>query len=330
MQLGLNTSTGSVLFRGIKVLIAVMMLELLLFVTLVVLHAAQPALAPAWIPESAGVFLGLTSVVALSTGVVYALVAYPGHRVPILFLVLVTASTLGEHLFVIGVPSLPDCRDSAKNLNGCIMDEVYYVPTAESMLNGTQCSPSVPNCNLEHPFLSKALIAVGIATFGDGAFGWRIFNVLLGSFSLPLLFILTMRLSGSHKASSVATLLLALDVMFFSHSSAALIDVPMVFFALLGFVLFVCDLAVWKLDKFTLAGVSLGLAILSKETAIFLVATLVTYNFLVGEGDRRQRILSSAELLIVAGGVFIFGLQAYDSLFASAAFPTFLVSGGKP
>jgi 4-amino-4-deoxy-L-arabinose transferase-like glycosyltransferase len=300
------------------------LVELGLFVALVLVHAALPFSSIARVAELTGILLGVTSTVTLCAGAIHAYLAYPSYRAPLAFIVLLTAATLVAHLYTVNTPSLPDCRDAAKNVNGCIMDESYYVPTAENMLNGTQCGPTVPNCNTEHPFLSKALIAAGIVMLGDNASGWRIFNVLLGTFSLPLLFALVLRLTGSRKASCLAAMLLAFDVMFFSDSSAALIDVPMVFFALLAFVLYVYKVQFWKLDRFTLSGVSLGLAALSKETAIFLLATLATYHLVMGEGGRKLRLVCAVEIAVVTAGVFILGLQLYDSLFARAAFPTFL------
>ena len=70
---------------------------------------------------------------------------------------------LALHLLVIQNP--------AKSL---VFDEAYYVPAARDILNGVSSNP-------EHPFLGKAWISLGIATFGDNWFGWRIVPV---SFSL--------------------------------------------------------------------------------------------------------------------------------------------------
>ena len=307
-----------------KDLLAATLVELGLFVAMAIAHAASSSAALIPVVYFVGILLAATAIGALFVGVVYAYFAYPSYRVPLLFLAILTASTFGAHLYIISSPSLPDCRVASKDLNGCIMDESYYVPTAENLLTGTQCGPTVPNCNMEHPFLSKALMAAGIVALGDNAPGWRIFNVLLGTFSLPLLFALVLRLSGSRKASYLSATLLALDVMFFSQSSAALIDIPTVFFALLAFVVYVYKVSFWKLDRFTLSGVALGVAALSKETAIFLLATLVTYHLVVGEGGKKVRIATAAEIVIVTAGVFVLGLQVYDSLFASAAFPSFL------
>ena len=308
-----------------KILLAATLVELGSFVVLAVVHAALPITALAQIAEFTGASLGITYAMAtLIVGIVYVYLAYPAYRVPLVFIALLTASTLAAHLYTINNPSLPACRDTTKNVNGCIMDESYYVPAAETLLRGTQCGPKVPNCNTEHPFLSKALIAAGITMLGDNAPGWRIFSVLLGTFSLPLVFALVLRLSKSRKASYLSATLLALDVMFFSNSSAALLDIPMVFFALLAFVLYFYKVRFWKLDHFMLSGIFLGLAALSKETAIFLLATLATYHLVAGEGEERLRFDCALEIVVVTALVFFLGLQAYDSLLARAAFPTFL------
>ena len=61
-------------------------------------------------------------------------------------------------------------------------------PSGTDHAERRECAPYQDNCNLEHPWLSKAFIAAGIAIFGDNTFGWRIFNVILGTFSIPVLF----------------------------------------------------------------------------------------------------------------------------------------------
>ncbi len=324
MEPAADEGTRLSLRRFFKVLLAATLSELFVFALLVALHAAlssQPLEAAA---DFAGVSLAFTAMATLGAGVAFGWVGFPKYRVPIIFLAIVAGSTLGAHLYIINNPSLPACRDTATNVNGCIMDESYYVPAAEVLLKGTQCGPSVANCNSEHPFLAKALIAAGIAAFGDNAPGWRVLNVLLGTFSLPLIFLLALKVSESRKVAYLSTVLLGLDVMFFSQSSAALLDVPMVFFALLAFVLYFYKVSFWKLDRFTVAGIFMGLSALCKETGIFLMATLATYHYFAGEGEKRLRTVSALEVAIVTAGVFFIGLQAYDSLLARSAFPTFL------
>jgi len=217
---------------------------------------------------------------------------------------------------------VPDQSDE-RGVFGCVMDETYYVPAAQTLLAGTQCSTSVPNCNLEHPFLSKAIIAAGIAIFGLDGFGWRIFTAVLGTLSVPLLFVLAYLVSGNRKLSYFATGLFALDTLFFAHSSAALIDVPAVFFSLLGFIFYFWRASYRSVDHLVVAGIFFGLAALTKETAVFLLAAVVTYEWISGGREFKSSILRSLRVAIPAVFVFMVGLQVYDTLFTSGSFPYF-------
>ncbi len=245
-------------------------------------------------------------------------------RFPIIFITVLILIVLSLHFYTISLPATQDCYDKTKGVFGCIMDEVYYVPASQNILSGTQCAPYADNCNLEHPFLGKAFVAAGIAAFGLTDFGWRFFQVILGTACIPLLFAVVLKLSGDRRMAYFASLLLAADTMFFVHSGAALIDVQPVFFALVAFLLYFLNLRVWKIDSFLLAGVFMGLAGLSKETAIFLLAALLSYHTLFSQGGFRDWVTSSLKMAIAAGGVFVTGLQIYGSIYAKAAFPTFL------
>ena len=133
------------------------------------------------------------------------------------------------------------------------MDEIYYVPAAQALLAGEKCGPYLDNCNLEHPFLSKAIIAAGIAIFGNNDFGWRFFEVLLGTVSVPVLFAICWSLTRDSTLSLFAAFLLAFETLFFVQSSIAVIDIQMIFFALLAFIVYLAKLRIWKLDRVTLA-----------------------------------------------------------------------------
>jgi hypothetical protein len=217
------------------------------------------------------------------------------------------------------------CYDQSSAVYGCIMDEVFYVPEAQGILTGAHCSTTAPNCHMEHPPLSPALEAAGMALFGEyDAAGWRALPILLGTFSLPVVFGIAWKLSGDKRIACLSATLLGLDVMFFSHSSAALLDIPLVFFGLLALFVYVWDIHFWRVDKYVLSGVMLGLAGLSKETAIFLAFGLFTYNLALGEGKRKGRYLTTVEMAIALAIVFSAGLQTYDSLLATPAVPTFV------
>jgi hypothetical protein len=218
-----------------------------------------------------------------------------------------------------------NCYSTQDTEYGCIMDEIFYVPEGMALLNGQHCSTGVDaptNCHLEHPPLVPALIAGGMAIFGEfNVVGWRFAPALLGTMSIPLLFGIAWKVSGSKKLAYLSAVLLAADVMFFSQSGAALLDVPEIFFGLAAFFAYFAGLRVWKLDKYVISGVLLGLAGLAKETAIFLALALLTYILFFEDGKLRHRAMAVLKVAVVVGVVFIVGLQAYDSILVSPSLP---------
>jgi dolichyl-phosphate-mannose-protein mannosyltransferase len=114
-------------------------------------------------------------------------------------------------------------------------DEFFYVGTARSIINGEG------DLILEHPPLAKLFIIAGIHIFGDNPFGWRFFSVLFGTISIILLYLICRKLRMSQMATNIAIFLFALDNMFFVHASLAWLDVYMVAFMLLGFLLYLYE-----------------------------------------------------------------------------------------
>jgi hypothetical protein len=222
---------------------------------------------------------------------------------------------------------LLDCYSQSSAEYGCIMDEVFYVPEGMGILAGQHCSTGAgapTDCHLEHPPLVPALLAAGMAVFGEyNAVGWRVMPALLGTFSIPLLFGIAWKSSGSKKIAYLSATLLALDVLFFSQSSAGLLDIPEIFFGLAAFFVYFADLKVWKFDRYVLAGVFLGVAGLAKETAVFLALALLTYILLFGEEGRRLRVYDAFKVTLVVVLVFAAGLQAYDSTLATSQYSNF-------
>ena len=237
----------------------------------------------------------------------------------------------GENLTRLTVDYAPlVCYDTSSQGYGCIMDEVYYVPASQHLLAGDQCQVGAPSgtgayCNPEHPPLGKALMAAGMAVLGEyDAAGWRVMPAVLGSFCIPLLFGTAWEVSGDKKVAYLSAALLSLDVMFFTQSSAGVLDIPPVFFGLLAFFVYFRGVRWWKADKYVVAGALMGLAGLAKETAVFAVAALATYVLLFEEGAWLGRVYRALKVVLAVGAVFAIGMQAFDSTLASAAFPTFV------
>jgi hypothetical protein len=217
------------------------------------------------------------------------------------------------------------CYSTSSKTYGCIMDEVFYVPEAMRMLSGLHCSTTAPDCHMEHPELVPALMAAGMAAFGTyNVAGWRVMPVLLGSLSIPLLFGIVWKASGNKTLAAYSSLLLALDVMFFSQSSGGLLDVPEVFFGLAAFLAYFAKVRVWRFDRYLIAGVFLGLAGLAKETAIFIALAFLTYILLFDDGVRAVRFFRFTKVILVLALVFVVGIQTYDSTLATSEVPTFV------
>ncbi len=288
------------------------------------LHAYFPAAIATGVLAPMTFILAGASLAAVVSALAYTLLSYPAYRTTVLLLTLIVLGLFGAHLYTINVPNTANCYDTQKNVSGCIMDEVYYVPAAQTMLAGEKCAPYADNCNMEHPYLSKAFIAAGIAIFGNGTFGWRIFEVLLGTFSVPVLFGVCWSMTKNQRLSLYAAFLLAFETLFFVHSSIAVIDVGAIFFGLLGFLFYFAKLHWWKFDTLALTGIAFGLAVLTKETAVFLLLVLLLYHLFFAEGSRRRIILSTAELALSAFFVFAVGLQIYDGAFGAGSATTFL------
>ncbi len=318
-----------------KALAAGALTDLLVLVFVVLAHAvsASPGLL---LP--AELLLGgfaLLAGGALVLGAAYAYLRFPAHRKALIFIAALTLAVFSAHMYVVNLPSQQDACDAAHMFQFCIGDESYYLPAAHAILSGGQCVPSVTSCKPEHPILSQALIAGGIAVFGDDPTGWRIMPILLGTSSIPLLYLLSLKITSNRRLSCIAALMLALDVNFFVLSSAAFLDVPMVFFVLTAFLAYFYELRVWKLDRFMITGTLLGLAGLAKETAILPALALLTYHILFGGGSGGSRVdlgrhhfisrlATGLIILVVAGVTFAIGVQVYDSLYASTPFPLFI------
>jgi predicted membrane-bound dolichyl-phosphate-mannose-protein mannosyltransferase len=303
---------------------SVAFVDLLLELVIVGAHAYYPTSVATGVLHPMTIVLAGVSSASVVTGLAYAVLSYPAYRKTILLLTLIVLGILGAHLYTINLPNAANCTDSSKGVQGCIMDEVYYVPAAQTMLSGEKCAPYADNCNLEHPFLSKAFIAAGISIFGNNAIGWRIFEVLLGTFSIPLIFGVSWAITKNQRLALYAAYLLAFETLFFVHSSIAVIDVGAIFFGLLGFLFYFAKVHWWKFGTMTLTGISIGVAALYKETAIFLFLVLLLYHLFFAPGSRKYIAVSTAKFVVTVSLVFAVGLQIYDGAFGAGVATTFI------
>ena len=143
-------------------------------------------------------------------------------------------------------------------------DEIHYLPAARAVLALSQ------PLNPEHPPLGKELLALGIALFGDRAFGWRIMPALFGTLGLFAAMRATWFASLSRFATIACGVLLATAFPLFVQSRIAMLDIFMASFMLLA--LWLCASAVREPEtarrRLALAGIVLGCSMAAKWNAV--------------------------------------------------------------
>jgi endo-1,4-beta-D-glucanase Y/4-amino-4-deoxy-L-arabinose transferase-like glycosyltransferase len=117
----------------------------------------------------------------------------------------------------------------------------------------------------------------GLHTFGGAIDSGRVLILLLHLAMIPLLFRLVRKLGGGTLAAAFGTLLFALSPLSTFYGRMLLLDTIMLFWALLSIDLLLDG---WgRLSRVVLSGICFGLAVLTKETAIFLLPALLLMVF---------------------------------------------------
>ncbi|MEN9954698.1 MAG: hypothetical protein RLZZ41_362, partial [Actinomycetota bacterium] len=230
-----------------------------------------------------------------------------------------------------------------------VFDETYYVKDALSLsqeghernwpegANGAFESGDVYSYLADpafvvHPPFGKWLIALGMLFLGpENAAGWRISTALLGIATVALLMLVAYKLFHSTKLALAAGFLLAIDGMAITMSRTALLDAPLTFFLLLGFLFFLIDnrqsrlrigyaiqqgksTLVWFRPWLILAGIALGAATAIKWSGLYLLAAIGLYVVFSELVLRRD----SGEKSWVRNGLFAQGLISFVNLVPSA------------
>jgi 4-amino-4-deoxy-L-arabinose transferase-like glycosyltransferase len=236
-------------------------------------------------------------------------------RGPSLIVAILTITYLILKLSIINVPSpeLPpsSCIDQTSGC-GFVFDEAHYLPAVRKMLRGEPA-------NNEHPPLVKYLIMYSIQLFGDVPLAWRLPSAILGSLTLPFVYLIARRLTGDVRVGLVAVALFFLDVMSFNLSSIAILDAPSLFFALSGAYLMISG-------RRPLGIVMLAASALSKTSALLTALGIIVFDALYSSArssdsaERASKLLNRAvTYLLVLGALFTAGLAVYDTQYG--AFP---------
>jgi dolichyl-phosphate-mannose-protein mannosyltransferase len=123
-----------------------------------------------------------------------------------------------------------------------VFDETYYAKDACWYINTSASLCEVDSEQTQvHPPLGKWLIAIGIRLFGYESFGWRISAVVAGTIMVALLYLLARRILRSTLGASLASGLLAFDLLHFVQSRVAMLDIFMAMFGLAAFLFVAYD-----------------------------------------------------------------------------------------
>ena len=128
-----------------------------------------------------------------------------------------------------------------------------------------------------HPPLGYLIFGISTKLFGGCPLGWRLPSVLAGTFLIPLVYFLALRLFRSKFIALTSSLLLSFESLTFVHSRLATIDILLTFFVLSSFYFFVelmrktRKTGAKNAKKYLLfATFFLGLALSTKWSAVFI------------------------------------------------------------
>lgn len=113
---------------------------------------------------------------------------------------------------------------------GLVYDEFYAVDACR-YLHGMarRCDvvgiPREAEISIAHPPLAKWLIAGSIRLFGFRPGGWRVAALVAGTVTVALVYLLARRLLGTTWGAALASGLLAVDLLHFTFSRTAMLDV---------------------------------------------------------------------------------------------------------
>ena len=208
-----------------------------------------------------------------------------------------------------------------------VFDESYYVNAARVILGWPATahyvdSPPFLDPNTEHPPLGKLLMAGSMLVFGDNGLGWRVPSVIAGIVALVALWKIVRALDRSAWLAVLVVTLTAFDNLTFVHGRIGTLDILVLAPMLVG-----AYLAIRQ--RWILAGVAMGIALLIKVTALYAIGAVFLY-LLLTDGVRwwRARRAPVAELLAPAGFLVVTlaiafgGLAALDAKFTSFQSPT--------
>lgn len=206
-------------------------------------------------------------------------------------------------------------------------DEGTYLSQAWSVLNQGKLAPYT--YWYDHAPLGWLFIALwekltgGFFTFGFSINSGRMFMLVLHTFSVLFLYFIGKRISGSKLGASLAALIFALSPLGLSFERRVLLDNIMTFWLLLSYVLILGQNK--KLKHYIFSGITFGIAVLSKESAVFFLPVYLAVLYFNANKHHRAFAITKwlATSLSIISGYFLY------AVIKGEFFPSGSLLGGK-
>ena len=189
------------------------------------------------------------------------------------FLCIVVAVSLGMHFAIITNPA------------DTVLDEIHYVEDARRIIDEARTE------RVEHPPLGKLFVAAGIKIFGDNSVGWRFFPIMLGTATIVFFYFLLRWLKLSPLTVKLGTFLFAFENMTFTHAQITMLDIYLLAFMMLSFMLYAGR-------HYISSGIAMGLAALSKLNAA-LSAPVLFFHWLFSREGRSKWFMLTVIFAII-------------------------------
>jgi hypothetical protein len=198
---------------------------------------------------------------------------------------------------LVGAPALA-LRLWAIDALGLNSDEAVYAGQAASLARDPSYLPLFPVFRA-HPLLFQSMLSADYRMFGVSALGGRLLSVAFGMATVWVTYAIGSRLYG-RRAGVLAALLVGVMPYLVVVNRQILLDGPMAFFTALALYLLVLFIQSGKARWLYASAAALGLAVLSKETAILLVASAYAFFALTRHTRPRlfQALIATAVLVV--------------------------------
>lgn len=204
---------------------------------------------------------------------------------------------------------------------GMFFDEIYHSRTAYELIHGINVYENT------HPYLGKILIIPGIELFGMTPFGWRITNVLFGTFFIFMMYYFALQLFKKELYAFSATFLLTYSFMHLTQARIGLIDTFGVLFIFASYYFLYRFIRKQKLSLLLISGLFFGLASAVKWSAVFaaLGFVLIALYLLITRYPLHKhfsgyRLILYGVLSYAGIGILVYALTFFDIYFQTGSF----------